>query len=128
MIEKFTQYCKTSKTFIYEKSFSVYELLLKVIEKLNEVIEQIDVFENELDAKEDSTNITNNRKLSENGNFTGTLCGSKSACDTITQIESNSGQINFLVNQFEDGATGLVVDGGFFDDDEIDKNYDGGVW
>lgn len=129
MIEKFMQYCKTSKSYVYKKAFSLYELLLKVIEKLNEVIDIVNGFDEELTKKEDSDNITNNRKLSENGDFTGTLCnGAKTACQVVNEIDSNTGQISFLTNQFEDGATGLVVDGGFFTDDDINKNYDGGVW
>lgn len=74
-------------------------------------------------------NLTNTRKLSESGDFTGTLCNSlKTACEVVAEIDTNSDQIEFLTDQFSDGATGLVIECGFFTDGDIDKNYDGGVW
>lgn len=44
------------------------------------------------------------------------------------KVDSNSDQIKFLVEQFEQGATGLVVDCGFFGDMDINNSYNGGVW
>lgn len=82
MIDKFLKYCKSSFQFAYDESYSVYEMLIKVIEKLNEVIGVVNGFESDLSKKEDSINITNNRKLSETGDFTGAWFG-----DTKTNID-----------------------------------------
>lgn len=72
MLKKFMEYCKCSHSFLFDDSFSIYELVIKCIEKINEIIDFVNGFESELNKKEDSDNITNNRKLSENGDFTGT--------------------------------------------------------
>ena len=129
MINKIITCCTTISSFVYDNSMSAYELILKCIEKVNELVNFSNGFQAKLDLKENIVDITNNRKLSETGDFTGTLYNnSKTAYEVILEIDSNTDQIQFLTNQFADGATGLVIDGGFFLDDEINKNYDGGVW
>jgi len=45
-----------------------------------------------------------------------------------SEVDNQGNQIQYLYNQFQDGQTGLVIDGGFFGDDDINKNYDGGTW
>lgn len=76
---------------------------------------------------EKKDDLTNKRKLSPSGDFTGTWFG-----NTFTKIfgkvDSNTDQIEYLSNQFADGRTGFVIDGGFFEETGIDKNYDGGVF
>lgn len=115
-----------------------------VIETIIDLKTQVEEFVSQ--DFETKTFITNNRKLSEDGNLTGKIQGvdsseyltktgdfkgtihSKDSSELIAEVDSNGDQIAYLTNQFADGQTGLVVDGGFFGDDEIDKNYDGGVW
>jgi hypothetical protein len=65
------------------------------------------------------------RKLSKTGNFTGTIQGIPSMT-IVTKTDSNNKTLQYLTSQFADGQTGLVIDGGFFEDEGIDKNYDGG--
>lgn len=131
MIEKIMDYCKTKKSFVFDNEFSIYELILKILEKVNEIIDFLnnreDNIQKQLDKKEDSVNITNNRKLSPNGDFTGTIHGENSFT-MLSEIDDNGDKIEYLTNQFSDGQTGLVVDGGFFTEDGIRNNYDGGVF
>ena len=135
MIDKISKYCTNFKAFIYENSNSIYELLLKVLEKQDEIIDEVNLQEQEIidnynilnDAKENKIDITNNRKLSPTGNFTGTIQGVNSLT-LVTQVDNNEDQIEYLTSQFNDGQTGLVVNGGFFDDAIIVNNYDGGVF
>lgn len=144
MIDKVKSCFRQIKPLIYESSLSMYELVLKLLEKVNEVVEFSNGWQEQIDAlydyinqkieeldqrKEDSINITNNRKLSEIGDFTGTLCNNHiTACELVAQVDTNTDEIRELIVQFEDGATGQVIECGFFGDDNIDRNYDGGVF
>lgn len=119
--------CDFNVNFINDGSMSVYEKLCYVMEVMKEWNDFLKTFQEELEAKEDSSNITNNRKLSEKGDFTGTWKG-ENIESILYDIDSNNDAIRFLANQFEDGATGQVIDGGFFDETGINKNYDGGVF
>ena len=123
--------CKTAKSFIFGGEFSIYELILKLIEKLNEVIDYVNTkfieFQAQLNLKEYSQIITTSRKLSPNGDFTGTIQG-KSSMTIITELDANTDQIDYLIDQFSDGQTGFVIDGGFFEETGIAKNYNGGVF
>lgn len=129
MIEKI-KYCAANVTqFVHKGANSIYELLLMALEKLDEVVDKVNGFETELDAKEDSANITNSRKLSNDGDFNGTICGKrKTACQIAQELDDNRQQIVYLGSQFADGQTGLVVDGGFFEESGIRKNYNGGIF
>ena len=86
------------------------------------IVEEVANIFNNYVTKDD---LTNTRKLSENGDFTGTWDGEKQI-DVVSGIDSNKDQIQYLTSQFSDGQTGLIVDGGFFTDTGIKKNYDGG--
>lgn len=44
------------------------------------------------------------------------------------KTDSNSDQLLYLTNQFADGRTGFVIDGGFFEETGINANYDGGIF
>ena len=100
-----------------------------VIETVKECEKKVKDFENEIGAipetYETKQNITNNRKLSSSGNFTGKWNG-KTFTEVFGKTQQNSDLIKYLTNQFSDGQTGLVIDGGFFEDTGIKKNYDGG--
>jgi hypothetical protein len=67
------------------------------------------------------------RKLSATGNFTGSIQNIPSTT-IVTKTDSNDKTLQYLTSQFADGQTGLVIDGGFFEDEGIDKNYDGGIF
>ena len=134
-IQKLSGYYQMGKAFIFEQSLSVYELTLKTIEKTDEIIDNLLsldglVASNYTDLnsrKENSVDISNNRKLSAVGNFTGTINGRQSL-DVLAEVDTSTDQIAFLTGQFSDGVTGLVIECGFFTDGEIARNYDGGVW
>lgn len=128
MFEDYEDACKPSVKITDTGSMSTYQKLCYVLQKMAEFIVIMAGFESEIAAKEDSVNITNNRKLSEAGDFTGTLAGRKNALQATYEIDDNRDQIQFLSNQFADGATGLVIDGGFFDESGIKKNYNGGYF
>ena len=101
------------------------ELVGRVTETLNKVIDVINDWQGQLDKHELSDDISNKRKLSPTGNFTGNINGIP-VLTVLTQMGNNTDKILYLVNQFADGQTGLVIDGGFFEASMIDKNYDGG--
>lgn len=46
----------------------------------------------------------------------------------LERIRNNDDKIHYIANQFKDGQTGLVIDGGFFENDGIHKNYNGGYF
>lgn len=102
-----------------------------VIEKVKECVAAVESmaqaiaeFPSKYETKE---NITTARKLSPTGNFTGTWQG-ETYTKVFGKVDTNNDLINYLTNQFSDGRTGLVIDGGFFEQTGIDKNYDGGVF
>jgi predicted metal-dependent hydrolase len=104
---------KTMKEYV-----ATVEALKEEIDKINKEFPNI---------YEKSVTITNNRKLSPKGDFTGTIHG-RSALTTIAQIDTNRDNIQYIANQFSDGQTGLVIDGGFFEDSGIRRNYNGGMF
>ena len=121
--------CDYEPTVIDDGKMSLWQRICYVFDQFNKNMERIDDVESQLNAKEDSVNITGNRKLSETGDFTGTLANhSKSALQVVQQIDNNRDQIIYLIGQFADGQTGQVIDGGFFEETGIKRNYDGGVF
>lgn len=104
--------------------------ILETVKACKENVEGIiDEVQNILKNFVTKEELTNERKLSSIGDFTGTLCNStKTACEVVSGIDSNYDSIKLLTEQFEDGATGQVVECGYFGDDEINRLYDGGVW
>lgn len=102
-----------------------------VIEKVQENITTVGELAQEIvgipDKYETKENITNARKLSPSGNFTGTWNGEKH--ETMRgNIDNNRDQIRYIANQFSDGQTGFVIDGGFFEESGIKANYNGGYF
>lgn len=102
-----------------------------VIKKVQDCVEAVESFGETIAnigaTYETKDNITTQRKLSSSGNFTGTWNGEKQS-KIRGDIDNNRSQISFLASQFADGATGLVIDGGFFDESGIKKNYNGGYF
>lgn len=107
------------------EELTLLELVSLIAKKFNDLVDHV----NGLDysKKEDSANITINRKLSPTGNFTGTLAG-RAANLVLAGIDSNRDKIGYLARQFADGYTGQVIDGGFFAETNIRRNYDGGIF
>lgn len=102
----------------------VIETVKSYVSKVDELEEDIKVIDDTYEKKE---TITVERKLSPTGNFSGTWFGNTFS-KVFGKVDSNTDQIEYLTNQFSDGRTGLVIDGGFFEQTGIDKNYDGGVF
>lgn len=103
------------------------ELIAKLTGKTNELVDYVNGWDGSLNEMELKEHLTNSRKLSPKGNFTGTIYG-KPASSVVMEIGSNTDKITYLINQFSDGQTGLVIDGGWFEESGIDKNYDGGIF
>ena len=102
--------------------------VLKTMREAVARVEAIAVLLEEISTTyEKSANITGNRKLSATGNFTGTIHG-RDALLTLAQIDSNAAALRYLSNQFSDGQTGLVIDGAFFEETGINRNYNGGLF
>lgn len=126
-VQEYERYLPTA----FDESMSILEKLNKVIEYLNQIghlkQEEWNIIESMLTKKEDSINISNNRKLSPTGNFTGTIHG-RNSLKLAADVDDNGDKISYLTNKFSDGQTGFVIDGGFFDEDGIRDNYNGGVF
>lgn len=131
MISKLMEYCNITKNYIQEGTFSIYELLNLALQKLDEVIDyvntNIDSFQTQLNLKEDSSNITNSRRLDGVGNFTGTWFGETKASidqkitDSTTTYNSLIALINSLTNFNIE-----VIDGKFFTTVELIEEIDAG--
>lgn len=142
MIRPFNPWCQPEIPSAFDDSISYYQVLCKVITKLNECIEATNGTETSLiEFKEWVTSefnrinlalandyVTNgqletNYKLSQPGNYTGDIFGIPGYT-----VQSNRDEIKYLVSQFDNGQTGLIIDGGFFQETEIAASYDGGVF
>lgn len=118
----------------FDNELTLVQKFNKMVEAMNILVGQFNIvvdfaneFDEKLKSKEDSRNITLNRKLSPNGNFTGDIHHIPSL-QLIAQIDSNKDVLRNLVTQFADGYTGQVIDGGFFESGNIRRNYDGGLF
>lgn len=123
-----TSYPINDRNFDYNhQELTTIQLIAKLLDTVNKIIEVTNGFDVKLLGKEDSINITNNRKLSPSGNFTGSIMGRLSSL-VISEIDSNRDTLKYLINQFSDGQTGYVIDGGFFSSTGISRNYNGGLF
>lgn len=118
MIEKISGYCKNTWNFVYEQGYSVYELILKVLQKQDEIIDEVNDLE-EFVGGFDQRISQNTSDIAENAD---------DIDDVEILAENNRDQLQYLTNQFSDGQTGLVIDGGFFQETGIKKNYNGGIF
>lgn len=131
--ERFYPFSMTRSSVIkyFDDELSDYELKVALLNAFNEMSNNYESFVNTVNSlitgKEDSVNITNNRKLSEDGDFTGTLCNKKmTACEAVYNIDNNRDMIKYLLDGLIDGQNGIQIDGGFFTENDIKWNYDGG--
>lgn len=123
----FTQPILDRRFDFNKEDLTAIELTARLNKKLNEVIHFINNLNLLFDSKEDKDNLTNKRKLSPTGDFTGSLHGVP-VDNVLYSVDNSADKITYLANQFSDGYTGLVIDGGFFEDDHIAKNYNGGLF
>lgn len=127
--ERFIPCVSTQPPSKWVGGYSPYEVVNQAIEIVNELITEVNGMNDKISEKEDSTNITNARKLSEDGDLSGTLANKrKTALEVVNEIDNNKDQISYLASQFSEGQTGLIIDGGFFEETGIKKNYNGGVF
>lgn len=98
--EKFNPCCSYEPPSNFYDGYTGFEILNKLIKMINDFIDYINSLQSQLDAKEDSENITNNRKLSETGNFTGTWFG-----ETFQEMKLKDG--NFTGTWFNDTKTNM---------------------
>ena len=96
------------------EELSSIELVGRTTQKINELIDHYNEYDDVISKKENSSNITINRKLSPTGDFSGTLAGR-----TIVQVLSDikdalslSLTIIAMVNDRE--SIGTIYDGGYF--------------
>lgn len=115
------------QTMFDGQELSMLELSAKVAQKVNDMITTVNDFTATIAGKEDSSNITIARKLSSQGNFTG-LLGGMAVTAVLDEMNNNKDQLQFIAQQFSDGQTGFVINGGFFSDTGIHANYSGGVF
>jgi hypothetical protein len=101
--------------------------VLTTVKNLQTAFGNIEPIANVIKDYEKSVNISNNRKLSQKGDFTGSIFG-LAANLLLSMVDLNTDQIRYLANQFSDGQTGLVIDGAYFENDGIHKNYNGGIF
>ncbi len=90
------------------------ELAGRTAQKVNEIIALVNTVDGRIQSKEDSANITMNRKLSPSGNFTGNLNG-KSILAVFADIADSltlSKEIISMINNRE--SIGSIYDGGTF--------------
>lgn len=131
MIDLFNYAINKVLPLTYDNSLSYYEVLMKVLSKINEIIESTNGIDQKFNdlwaAKENKDDLTNLRKLSPTGDFTGSILGNP-VMQVLAWILTNSDKIHYLTSQFSDGQTGFVIDGGFFEETAISHNYNGGIW
>lgn len=111
---------------------TAFDSTLSLLEKINLLKKEIDnVFIDrdaiyaELDTKESKQDLAENRKLSPNGDFTGTLKG-RPILEIIAELDETQFKLQYLIGQFSRGQTGWLIDGGYFDNASIKFQYNGG--
>lgn len=121
--------CKPTVKITDTGSMSTYQKLCYVLDKIEEIVLFANGLQGQIDEKEDSINITKSRKLSDIGDFTGTLCNKLSACEVITQIEDNRETIYDIATKIDNKISlEYIIDGGIYPFDGIVNNeIDGGV-
>lgn len=130
-LKKLEGYCRVPGTFAKEGFMSIYEMVSALFDKSNETVDFVNEFEDDIESleqrKENKSQITLQRKLSPLGDFTGSIRG-KQSLQVLSEIDDNRDKNQYVISQLRDGQNGLVVDGGFFEDEGIRKNYDGGTF
>lgn len=144
MLEKIVIAWQNFDSFVFDNSYSLYELVNTAVKKINEVIDFVNGFQSQITGlntkfddkvaslearKENSIDITNNRKLSVLGNFTGTILG-RTILSIFSDIDNSlslSQTLIAMVNSRE--SIGTIYDGGnFVDTDPPTITIEGGLF
>lgn len=106
-----------NRTSVYDdEELSALELAGRTTQKVNEVVEEVNTFQTQINGLESSSSITNNRKLSTTGNFTGTL-NSVSLSKLFGDISNALTLSNTLIEMVNNReSVGTIYDGGNFID------------
>ena len=130
IFKKFDPCCSYEPPTKFHDGYTPLEILNKVINMINDFIDYVNGVQGQFDEKEDSDNITNNRKLSEDGNFTGTWFNdSKVNIDMkITEgLNNYNALISYLIANPQ--ISWIIWDGKFFLTNEPEGDLlDGGLF
>lgn len=97
-----------------QEELSSLELSGRTAQKVNEVIELANTVDGKITKKEDSDNITNNRKLSPTGVFSGWLL-TKSVATVLMELADALTLSQTLIGMVNDRESiGTIYDGGYF--------------
>lgn len=103
-----------------------------VIQTVKECKEKVDDFATQISEFWTGDEVKaeiDKRKLTEDGDFNGTLCGKKkTVCEVVAEIDDNARVLKQLTDEFEDGQTGEFIDCGIFVDADIERDIDCGHW
>lgn len=119
----------TNQTVYDTEQKTALELTAATAAKVNELVDEVNQVDAKIAAKEDSSNITNGRKLDNKGNFTGTWFSETYQSITAKindALTTAKWCLNAINNRdYYDG----VFDGGLFTDPAVyDIEIDGGVF
>lgn len=117
-LNNFKFWCQKVLPLVYDESISYYETLCKVADSLNKCIDQInDNTDNIINIENNYVSIAdleNNRHLSAEGDFTGTLNGKTIDC-VFTSIAAAISLSKTLIDDINARVSiGYVYDGGSF--------------
>lgn len=99
---------------IVEKMNKTIEFMNQIGISFNNVVDFMNQYDSELLSKEDKTNLTNKRKLSPNGDFSGTLLG-ESIFNVFSDIENSLSLSETLIEMVNNRESiGTIYDGGDF--------------
>lgn len=112
-----------------KEELSSIELAGRTAEKVNEVVEIVNTVDGRIKGKEDSENITVNRKLSSLGNFSGTLLG-RTILSIFTDINNALSLSQTIIDMVNDRESiGTIYDGGsFLETDPPTITIEGGLF
>lgn len=105
------------------------ELSGRTAKKTNEVVELVNTFDADLKTREKSDDITNKRKLSPTGNFSGTILG-VAVLKILTDISDALSLVKTLISMVNNRESiGTIYDGGYFlESDPPVINVEGGLF
>jgi hypothetical protein len=111
------------------EEYTALDLAAKTAGKVNECVDSLNQYDAQINLREKSDDITNKRKLSVKGDFSGTILGR-----TIASIFSDIGDSNTLVKQLigmvnKRESIGTIYDGGnYLDVEPPITSIEGGIY
>lgn len=101
---------------VFDDSLSYYEAVAKLKAKINEIAALYNGAIEELFKKEDSIFLSVSRKLSKNGDFSGTLLG-RTIFSVFADINNSLSLVTTLISMVNGRESiGMIYDGGAFND------------